>query len=171
MKCPFCSQDNDKVLESRSLRAGESIKRRRECIACGRRFTTYEYYEEPKVMVVKRDGRREPFDRAKLLKGMTTACQKRPVSIDDLQGIIEKIESFVFDTGSNEIDTEKLGELVAESLKELDQVAYVRFVSVYLQFEDVKQFNELVNKLRDKRRSSVKSKTSDKHDNSSNCSE
>ena len=147
MKCPFCGHQDDKVLESRTAKSGEAIKRRRECIACARRFTTYEQIEELQVMVVKRDGRREPFDRTKVLRGMIVACEKRPVGMDVLEAITDEIERMVYDAGVREIESEQMGEMVADALRGVDQVAYVRFASVYRQFEDVGQFKEIIDIL------------------------
>ena len=152
MKCPYCDYEDDKVLESRSLRGGEATKRRRECLRCQRRFTTYEQIEELRVMVVKRDGRREPFDRKKILKGMTVACEKRPVSTDTIESIADEVERAVYDAGGREIESSRVGEMVADQLRGVDQVAYVRFASVYWQFEDIKQFREIVDSLDKSRR-------------------
>ena len=151
MKCPFCAHEDDKVLESRSVRMGEAMKRRRECLKCQRRFTTYEQVEELAVMVVKRDGRRERFDRGKILKGMTVACEKRPVAMDVLESITDDIERSVYDAAEREIESSRIGEMVAEALRNVDQVAYVRFASVYWQFEDIKQFREIVEQLGNRR--------------------
>lgn len=147
MKCPFCGCDDDKVLESRAVRDGAAIRRRRECNNCARRFTTFEEVEELRVMVVKRDGRREPFDRGKVLRGMIVACEKRPVGMDTLESAADEIERSVYDTGAGEVESEAIGEMVAEALRGVDQVAYVRFASVYRQFEDVGQFREIVDVL------------------------
>ena len=147
MKCPFCDFHEDKVLESRAVKGGEAIKRRRECLSCARRFTTYEQIEELRVMVVKKDGRSEPFDRNKILKGMTVACEKRPVGVEMLESLADDIERDVYDSGLREIDSTRIGEMVAEALRKVDQVAYVRFASVYRQFEDVGQFKEIVDVL------------------------
>jgi transcriptional repressor NrdR len=153
MKCPFCGYHDDKVLESRTAREGEAIRRRRECLSCARRFTTFEEIEELRVMVVKRDGRREPFDRDKVLRGMIVACEKRPVPMDTLESAADEIERAVYESGGREIETETIGEIVVEALRKVDQVAYVRFASVYRQFEDVGQFREIVDVLgRGKRR-------------------
>lgn len=149
MKCPFCDYLEDKVLESRSVKGGDAIKRRRECLSCGRRFTTYEQIEELRVMVVKKDGRREPFDKRKILKGVTVACEKRPVGMDVLQALVDDIERAVYDSGIQEVDSSKIGEMVADALRKVDQVAYVRFASVYRRFEDVGQFKEIVDVLGD----------------------
>ncbi len=130
---------------------GETTKRRRECLKCQRRFTTYEQIDEMAAMVVKRDGRRERFDRAKVLKGMTVACEKRPVAMDVLESITDDIERSVYDTGEREIESSQVGEMVADALRNVDQVAYVRFASVYWQFEDIKQFREIVEQLGSRR--------------------
>lgn len=147
MKCPFCGDQNDRVLESRSIRDGEAIRRRRECLECGRRYSTFEEIEERRVMVVKRDGRREPFDRAKVLRGMTVACEKRPVPTETLNAAVDRIERAAYDRGELEIESSEIGEMVMEELRHIDQVAYVRFASVYRQFEDVGQFKEIVEVL------------------------
>ena len=147
MKCPYCGHKDDKVLESRSLRDDEGIRRRRECIGCGRRFTTYEQIEEMRVLIVKKDLRREMFDRSKVLKGMVTACEKRPVSMDQLEEASYEIERAVYNLGDRELTSSEVGEMVIDKLRQLDQVAYVRFASVYRQFEDVTQFKEIIDVL------------------------
>ena len=147
MKCPYCGHKDDKVLDSRSIREGEGIRRRRECIACGRRFTTYEQIEEMRLMVVKKDERREPFDRSKILKGMVTACEKRPVSVAQLEAAVDEIERALYNRGDKEVRSAEVGDMVIEKLRRLDRVAYVRFASVYREFEDVTQFKELVDVL------------------------
>ena len=157
MKCPFCGCLNDKVLQSRSVKDGEVMRRRRECSACARRFTTFEQIEQVRVMVVKRDDRREPFDRGKVLRSMTVACEKRPVSADVLEEITDRIEREIIDMGVMEIESAKIGEMVMQALRKVDQVAYVRFASVYRQFEDIGQFKEIVEGL-GKRKTSRKSK-------------
>jgi transcriptional repressor NrdR len=153
MKCPFCGQDNDAVLDSRPLHEGEAIKRRRECKVCGRRFTTFEKIEEMQLTVVKkpdRDGqsRREPFDRAKLLRSLRVACQKRTISEETLQQVADDTERTLANRLDKEIPSSDIGEMVMEHLSRLDQVAYVRFASVYRQFEDATQFRDIVNLLR-----------------------
>lgn len=135
------------MLDSRSVRDGEAVKRRRECLRCARRFTTYEHIEDIQVMVIKKDLRREPFDRAKVLRGMTTACEKRPVSVDALEAAVDDIERAIYNSGRREVSSGEIGDMVIEALKHLDQVAYVRFASVYRQFEDVTQFKEIVDVL------------------------
>lgn len=140
MKCPFCSHMNDKVVDSRETGAGDAIRRRRECLECGRRFTSYERVEEIPYFVVKKDGRREPFDRQKLLVGLHRACDKRPVPAKALAGIADEIEQFVADSPDRELGSREIGERIMDRLRELDKVAYVRFASVYRQFEDVQEF-------------------------------
>ena len=140
MKCPFCGAGDDRVVDSRESREGEVIRRRRECVACGRRFTSYETIEEIPYVVVKNDGRREPFDRRKLRAGLVKACEKRPVSPAQLDAIVDEIETRLHDTEEREMGTRQVGALVMERLRELDKVAYVRFASVYRKFEDVDEF-------------------------------
>ncbi|MBP6963193.1 MAG: transcriptional repressor NrdR [Armatimonadetes bacterium] len=147
MKCPYCGHNDDKVLDSRSVRDGEGIRRRRECLECARRFTTYEEIEEMRLMVAKRDLRREPFDRSKILRGMLTACEKRPVSLAQLEQAVEEIERALNNRGEREVSSTDIGEMVISKLHDLDKVAYIRFASVYRQFEDVTQFKELVEVL------------------------
>ena len=140
MKCPFCAHLKDKVVDSRESGNGDAIRRRRECLECGRRFTSYERIEEIPFFVIKKDGRREPFDRTKLLSGLIRACEKRPVSAKALQAIVDEIEQMVMDSSEREIAAVAVGERVMDRLRELDKVAYVRFASVYRQFEDVEEF-------------------------------
>jgi transcriptional repressor NrdR len=140
MKCPFCAHLENKVIDSRLSKDGGVIRRRRDCDECGRRFTTYERIEEVLPMVIKKDGRREVFDRGKLLGGLKRACEKRPVSVEDLEGIVDKVEQTLQECGDREIPTSKIGETVMKELHELDEVAYVRFASVYRQFKDINQF-------------------------------
>jgi len=155
MKCPYCGHQEDRVLDSRSVRDGESVKRRRECLRCGRRFTTYETIEEMEVMVVKKDQRREPFDRTKVLKGMKAACEKRPVSMETLESVADEIERTIYNSGVSEVSSQEIGEMVINALRKIDQVAYVRFASVYRQFEDVTQFKEIVDVLGGRKRGSA----------------
>jgi transcriptional repressor NrdR len=144
MKCPFCGFENDKVVDSRESKEADSIRRRRECLKCGKRFTTYERIDEIPYMVVKKDGRREKFDRQKVLNGLLRACEKRPVPISKLEQIVNEAESFVIESAERERKTSELGELIMNRLRRYDKVAYVRFASVYLDFKDVKEFmNEL----------------------------
>jgi len=140
MHCPFCSSLEDKVVDSRLSKEGEVIRRRRECLQCQRRYTTYERIEESLPMLVKKDGRREPFDRQKIFSGLKKACEKRPVSIDQIEAMVERIEKTIQEKGVNEVDSRVVGEEVMRQLHALDQVAYVRFASVYREFKDVNQF-------------------------------
>ena len=140
MKCPYCSSKRDKVVDSRSIRSAQAVRRRRECLKCHKRYTTYEYVEEISLMVIKSDGRREPFDRQKILSGLIKACEKRPISLDKLEGIVSKIESQLQNKFVKEVKSKTIGEIVMKSLHSLDEVAYVRFASVYRQFRDVGQF-------------------------------
>ena len=140
MKCPFCGHNEDKVIDSRSSEEGRSIRRRRECLKCEKRFTTYENVEEVSLMVIKKDGRRESFDRKKILSGIQKACEKRPISIQQLEEITVKVEHTLQSKFEKEVDAAQVGELVMELLYNLDEVAYVRFASVYRQFKDINQF-------------------------------
>jgi transcriptional repressor NrdR len=140
MKCPFCGFDQDKVVDSRESKEGDSIRRRRECLRCEKRFTTYERIDEIPYMVVKKDGRREKFDRQKVLNGLLRACEKRPVSIGRLEQIVNESEGFVIDSPERERKTSEIGELIMNRLRNIDKVAYVRFASVYLDFKDVQEF-------------------------------
>jgi transcriptional repressor NrdR len=140
MKCPFCGFDQDKVVDSRESKEGESIRRRRECLRCEKRFTTYERIDEIPYMVVKKDGRREKFERQKVLNGLLRACEKRPVSIGRLEQIVNETETFVIDSPERERKTSEIGELIMNRLRNIDKVAYVRFASVYLDFKDVQEF-------------------------------
>ncbi|MBI3463006.1 MAG: transcriptional repressor NrdR [Planctomycetes bacterium] len=142
MKCPYCHLDNDRVIDSRSSDESQAIRRRRECLSCKRRFTTYERVEEPTIKVVKKDGVREPFQREKIRRGLEKACWKRPISDAQIEGVISAIESDVHAQFETEIDSRELGELVMQHLRELDQVAFVRFASVYREFQDVRDFVE-----------------------------
>lgn len=153
MKCPFCSHVDDKVIDSREGRAGDLIRRRRECLECGKRFTTYERIDEIPYMVIKKDGRREKFDRHKILQGLLRACEKRPVPMAKLEGLVDEAERFVNEANDRERTTTEIGELLMSRLKKLDKVAYVRFASVYLDFKDVKEFMaELKGLLKDRTR-------------------
>jgi transcriptional repressor NrdR len=144
MQCLFCKVDKDKVINSRTSLDGLSVKRRRECLNCGRRFTTYERVEESPIRVVKKDGSRVNFDRNNILTGLHKACEKRPVSTEALENIVSEIERVIYDKFEREVDTKFIGELVMQKLEILDKVAYVRFASVYREFKDIKEFlNEL----------------------------
>jgi transcriptional repressor NrdR len=145
MKCPFCTNLEDKVIDSRTSREGNAIRRRRECLKCGKRFTSYERVEDIIPMVVKKDGRREPYERSKVLTGLKKACEKRPIGMETLEGITDSIEKKLIGLGVKEIPGTWVGEEVMSSLKELDKVAYVRFASVYRQFKDI---NELMNEVK-----------------------
>ena len=147
MKCPYCENEDSKVIDSRHTEDGKAIRRRRECEECGRRFTTYEKVEEMILRVIKKDGSRQAFDRNKLLNGIIRACEKRPVSIADMEKIVDDIERGLNNMMEKEIDSNFIGELVMERLKDLDEVAYVRFASVYRQFTDVNTFVQEVERL------------------------
>ena len=140
MLCPFCGYLEDRVVDSREAKAGDAVRRRRECGKCGRRFTTYERIDEIPYMVVKKDGRREKFDRQKVLTGLLKACERRPIAVGKLEEIVNEAEAFVAESPERERPTSEVGELVMNRLKTLDKVAYVRFASVYLDFKDVKEF-------------------------------
>jgi len=147
MKCPFCGHIEDKVVDSREAKVGDTIRRRRECEECGRRFTTYERIDEIPYMVIKKDGRREKFDRQKVLAGLLKACEKRPVPMAKLEQIVNEAESFVAESQDRERPSAEVGELVMNRLKKLDKVAYVRFASVYLDFKDVREFMDELKEL------------------------
>ncbi len=140
MRCPFCGYKEDKVVDSRATAEESAIRRRRECLKCGKRFTTYEYVEEVSLLVIKKDGRREAFDRKKILAGIIRACEKRPVSVEKMEEIVTQVERLIQKKSDREVPSTKIGELVMEKLKSIDDVAYVRFASVYRQFKDVGQF-------------------------------
>jgi len=149
MKCPYCADTEDKVVDSRTSPEGDLIRRRRECLKCQRRFTTYEHVEKTNVMVVKKDGRREPFDKNKLLAGLVKACEKRPVSMEKMQQIVDGAERNLENRYEKEIPSKEIGEAVMRELQKVDDVAYVRFASVYREFKDVNQFmKELKHLLR-----------------------
>lgn len=153
MKCPFCSHPEDKVVDSREGKEGRVVRRRRECLSCSRRFTTYERVDEVPFMVVKKDGRREAFDRNKLLTGLVKACEKRPVPINALEEVVDEIENLLQESQEKELPAAQIGEKLMERLKVLDQVAYVRFASVYRQFGDLNAFMEELNRLLGQRKS------------------
>ena len=150
MKCPYCGDSKDKVVDSRESREGRVIRRRRECLECSRRYTTYEQVDDVPIMVVKKDGRRERFDRNKLLAGMVTACEKRPVPMQRLEKICDQVESVAQELVEREIDSQQVGELVVERLRQLDEVAYVRFASVYRHFKDINAFMAELKSLLDR---------------------
>ncbi|MGE5893988.1 MAG: transcriptional regulator NrdR [bacterium] len=147
MKCPFCGNIDDKVIDSRMSKEGDVIRRRRECVKCERRFTSYERVEDILPVVVKKDGRREPFDRHKIMTGLQKACEKRPVPYSTLEEVVENIEKEVLSLGAKEIKSSSVGEKVMEHLKTLDKIAYVRFASVYREFKDINDFMEEVKVL------------------------
>lgn len=155
MKCPYCTKESDRVVDSREVHHGCVIRRRRECLGCKRRYTTYERIDEIPLMIVKNDGRRERFDRKKLLNGMIKACEKRPISVKDLEAVVDEVEGNLHDRTDKEIAAGDVGNFIMERLRELDQVAYVRFASVYRSFEDVHEFMDELKQLmtRDKKRS------------------
>ena len=151
MNCPFCGHLHDRVVDSRESKEGDAIRRRRQCLACERRFTTYERIDEVPYMVIKKDGRREKFDRQKVLAGLLKACEKRPISMSRLSELVNQVESKVIDSADREIPTTEIGEILMEGLRELDKIAYVRFASVYRDFQDEEAFfNELKTLMRQK---------------------
>jgi len=152
VKCPFCDELEDKVVDSRMAKEGEVIRRRRECLGCKRRYTTYERVEEILPVVVKKDGRRESFDRNKILVGLKKACEKRPISIGTIEAVTDRIEKRIQEMGETEIESRIVGEEVMKELHQLDQVAYVRFASVYREFKDIDQFMEELKTLAQQRR-------------------
>ena len=147
MKCPYCKFEESKVVDTRLIDNGERIRRRRECVKCGKRFTTHEVIESVPVIVIKNDCSREPFDRSKLFSGLLRACEKRPVSIETVESITNQIENTIQNSLVREITSKEIGELTMDSLKTVDEVSYVRFASVYRQFKDINSFMEEVNKL------------------------
>lgn len=148
MRCPFCGHVEDRVVDSRELGEGTQVRRRRECLACGKRFTTYERIEESPALVIKRDGRREPYSRAKVLAGLVRACEKRPVTLADMEAMADKVDELVNRKSSREISSWEIGELLMGELRQKDQVAYVRFASVYRRFEDLEEFHRELESLR-----------------------
>ena len=152
MKCPFCDELEDKVVDSRMAKEGEVIRRRRECLGCKRRYTTYERVEEILPVVVKKDGRRESFDRTKILSGLKKACEKRPISTATIESVTDRIEKRIQEMGETEIESRIVGEEVMKELHQLDQVAYVRFASVYREFKDIDQFMDELKSLAQQRR-------------------
>ncbi len=142
MRCPYCGEDNDRVLDSRSSDDGRVVRRRRQCLACGRKFTTKEYILDLPVMVLKSDGQREPFAREKLLRGINIACNKRPISHEQIEEVVEKVQGEIQDMRVKEISSKQIGEFVSKHLRDLDEVAYVRFASVYRKFQDTEEFLE-----------------------------
>ncbi len=147
MKCPACGHLEDKVIDSRSAKEGQAIRRRRECLACHKRFTTYETVETTPLLVIKKDGRREPFSREKILNGLLRACEKRPIPAEQIHGIVDRLEAQLLQKGQDEVQSSEIGERVMEELHKLDEVAYVRFASVYRHFKDLNQFLEELRSL------------------------
>mgnify|MGYP000981235831 CR=1 FL=1 len=147
MRCPFCGHDEDKVIDSRPADDGAAIRRRRECINCGNRFTTYEKIENLPLMVIKKDGSRQPFNRDKLISGIMKSCEKRPVSTEQIESLVDSIESRYQNSLKREVQSREIGEQVMEGLKQIDEVAYVRFASVYRQFKDVSSFLHELNEI------------------------
>ena len=161
MRCPFCGHIEDKVVDSRETKDGDAIRRRRECLECARRFTSYERIDEIPYMVVKKDGRRQAFDRNKIMAGLLRACEKRPISTAQLEKIVDGAERIVQDSPDRELPTADVGRFIMRSLKSLDKVAYVRFASVYLEFEDVSEFmTELKDLVRSRETSAAKKRRS-----------
>lgn len=149
MRCPSCKFEATRVIDSREVE--NSIRRRRECLKCGYRFTTYERLEMPSVLVIKRSGQREIFDREKILRGIQKACEKRPISANKMNEIVSEVEREIIEMGENEISSKKIGEMISEKLKNLDEVAYIRFASVYRQFKDIKSFEKELQKLKEEK--------------------
>ena len=147
MRCPYCSYSESKVIDSRPAEEGTTIRRRRECLSCGKRFTTYEIMERLPLLVIKRDGSRQSFDRMKVIGGMVKACEKRPVPVDQIERVADEIEQELQSSLEREVSSAQIGEMIMDRLKDLDQVAYVRFASVYRQFKDINTFLDELNKL------------------------
>ncbi len=147
MRCLFCGHTESKVIDSRQADEGTTIRRRRECLDCGKRFTTYEKIESIPIVVVKKDGTRESFDRDKIVNGLLRACEKRPISLSDIEGVVDDIESKLYNMLEREVSSERIGEMVMEKLQKLDDIAYVRFASVYRQFKDINSFMDELAKI------------------------
>ena len=163
MKCPYCGHLGDKVVDSRESKEGEAIRRRRECLECGKRFTSYERIDEIPYMVVKKDGRREKFDRQKVLAGLLRACEKRPISMSKMEQMVNEVEAFVVDSPDRERSTTEIGEQIMERLKQYDTVAFIRFASVYRDFKDVREFHAELEQLVNRESKAQKSKSSAKN--------
>ncbi len=148
MRCPYCNSQTTRVLDSRSTQDGTAIRRRRECESCSERFTTYERYEQMRVFVVKKDGRREFFSRSKVLEGIVKACEKRPVSVESMEEVASQIETSLMKSGKHEVQAREIGELVMDRLRNIDRVAYVRFASVYKEFRDLDHFMDIISELK-----------------------
>jgi len=151
MKCPFCGHTKDRVVDSRESRGGDAIRRRRQCLGCSRRFTSYERIEEIPYMVIKKDGGREKFDRGKILNGLLKACEKRPVSLTQLEKVVDLVELRVQESSERELESVTIGKILLSELRRLDKVAYLRFASVYLEFEDVAEFMTEINEVLEKK--------------------
>lgn len=151
MKCPFCGKENTRVIDSRPADEGCSIRRRRQCDECGKRFTTYEKVEAIPLVVIKKDNNREPYDRAKIEAGIFRSCHKRPISVDQINALVDEVETAVFNMEEKEIQSSRIGEIVMDKLRDLDPVAYVRFASVYREFKDVNTFMSEIKKILDKK--------------------
>lgn len=149
MKCPFCGKENTRVIDSRPAEDSSSIRRRRQCDACGKRFTTYEKVETIPLVVIKKDDNREPYDRGKMMAGVMRSCHKRPIPVDEITKLVDEVENAIFNMEEKEIPSHRIGELLMERLKQLDQVAYVRFASVYREFKDVNTFMDELKKILD----------------------
>lgn len=147
MRCPVCSKDNDKVLESRTIGEGSAVRRRRECLDCKARFTSYERVEERPLIVIKKDNNRQPYNREKLLLGIRKACEKRPVSTDDIEQIADEVEKYLYSEYGKEVPTVKIGEIIMEKLHKIDKIAYIRFASVYRSFENISDFTKEIKSL------------------------
>lgn len=147
MKCPFCGYEEDKVVDSRSVQEGLGVRRRRECLKCKERFTTYEYIEKVELMVLKNDGRQEPFDRGKLIEGIRLACKKRPIGAKKIEALVDEIEKRLYSLSKGEVTSKQIGEVVMDILRDVDEVAYVRFASVYRKFQDKAQFFEELRRM------------------------
>ncbi len=147
MQCPRCGHDDDKVIDSRAVRDGRAVRRRRECLACGERYTTYEAWETRPILVIKRDGRRVAYDRSRVVSGIAKACEKRPVALEEIEIIVDAIEQDLAKSGRREVPTAVLGQMVLDRLREVDDVAYVRFASVYRSFQNAGEFLELLRQL------------------------
>jgi transcriptional repressor NrdR len=160
MRCPSCENDEDRVVDSRSTREGAAIRRRRECLACGHRFTTYESVERVPVLVIKKDGRRVPYDRERIVDGLIQACQKRPISRDQMDLLVERVEGRIFAGARDEVTSHEIGECVMAELQELDEIAYVRFASVYRSFRDLNQFMDELRVLLDRQADGERSEES-----------
>lgn len=158
MRCPYCSHEEDKVVDSRSSKEGRAVRRRRECLRCSQRFTTYEYIENVSLTIIKNDQRREPYDRQKLMQGIVAACKKRPVSMKKIESIVDKVEIQIEKFGRTEVGSTEIGQMVMTELYLLDEVAYVRFASVYRKFKDVSEFISEVKEIESKSEPVVKDK-------------